>query len=73
MDEMINNYAEALDDLSDNAQRWFEEYNKYTISARGLLNNIQELSENIVSNAAAQLRDASTEAGVLDVLQLADN
>lgn len=73
MDEMINNYAEALDDLSDNAQRWFEEYGKYTISARGLLNNIQELSGSIVQNAAEQLRSASTEAGVLDVLQLADN
>ena len=73
MDEMIKNYNDALNDLSENAERWFEEYNKYTISARGLLNNIQELSGTIVQNAAQQLRDASTETGVLDMLQLADN
>jgi len=73
MDELINNYTEALDDLSDNAKRWFEEYNKYTISARGLLNTIQELSGGIVQNAAQQLRDASTETGILDVLQIANN
>ena len=72
MDELVANYAEALDDLSENAQRWFEEYNKYTISARGLLNNIQELSGSIVQNAANQLRDASTETGILDVLKIAD-
>lgn len=72
MDELIVNYAEALDDLSENAQRWFEEYNKYTISARGLLNTIQELSGSIVQNAATQLRDASSDAGVLDVLKIAD-
>ena len=73
MDEMIKNYNDALNDLSENAERWFEEYNKYTISARGLLNNIQELSGSIVQNAAQQLRNASTETGVLDMLQLADN
>lgn len=73
MDELVNNYAEALDDLSDNAQRWFEEYGKYTISARGLLNNIQELSGTIVQSAADRLRDASSETGILDVLKIADN
>ena len=73
MDELLNKYSEDLDDLSENASRWFEEYNKYTISARGLLNNIQELSGSIVQNAADQLRNASQETGVLDVLQIADN
>lgn len=73
IEEMINNYQDALDDLSENAQRWFEEYGKYTISARGLLNNIQELSGSVVQDAVQQLRDASSEAGVLDILQLADN
>ena len=73
MDELVNNYAEALDDLSDNAQRWFEEYGKYTISARGLLNNIQELSGTIVQSAADRLRDASSDAGILDVLKIADD
>lgn len=72
IDELVINYAEALDDLSENAQRWFEEYNKYTISARGLLNTIQELSGTIVQNAATQLRDASTESGVFDILKIAD-
>ena len=73
MDELVNDYAEALDDLSDNAQRWFEEYGKYTISARGLLNNIQELSGTIVQSAADRLRDASSETGILDVLKIADD
>jgi len=73
MDELLDKYSEDLDDLSENAGRWFEEYNKYTISARGLLNNIQELSGSIVQNAADQLRNASQEAGVMDVLRIADN
>lgn len=73
MDELVENYKESLDDLNENAIRWFNEYNKYTISARGLLNNIQELSGNIVQNAAQQLRNASTETGVMDVLEIADN
>lgn len=72
MDELIANYAEALDDLSENAQRWFEEYQKYTTSARGLLNNIQELSGNILQNSVQQLYNASSETGVLDILKIAD-
>ena len=72
MDELIKNYAEALDDLSENAQRWFEEYQKYTTSARGLLNNIQELSGSILQNSVQQLYDASSETGVLDILKIAD-
>jgi len=38
-----------------------------------LLNNIQELSGSIVQNAAQQLRDASTETGVMDMLRIADD
>ena len=72
MDELVKNYEEALNDLNENATRWFNEYQKYTISARGLLNNIQELSGSIVQNAADQLRSASTETGVADVLKIAD-
>lgn len=72
MDQLVAEYKDALDDLNENAIRWFTEYNKYTISARGLLNNIQELSGSIVQNAANQLRDASTETGILDVLKIAD-
>ena len=72
MDQLVAEYKDVLDDLNDNAVRWFEEYNKYTISARGLLNNIQELSGSIVQNAANQLRAASSETGVLDILKLAD-
>lgn len=72
MDELYENYKEALDDLNENAIRWFNEYQHYTTSARGLLNTIQELSGTIVQGAAAQLRDASTQSGVADVLRIAD-
>ncbi len=72
MDQLVAEYKDVLDDLNDNAVRWFEEYNKYTISARGLLNNIQELSGGIVQYAAQQLRNASSETGVLDILKIAD-
>ena len=73
MDKLAANYADALEELCTNAERWFAEYQKYTISARGLLNNIQELSGSIVQNAAQQLRDASTETGVMDMLRIADD
>ena len=73
MDEMLASYPKELDELNNNAVRWFNEYNKYATSARGLLNNIQELSGNIVQSAADQLRTASTETGVMDLLKIADN
>lgn len=73
MEEMLDNYKNELDELNNNAVRWFNEYNKYSISARGLLNNIQELSGSIVQTAADQLRSASTETGIMDVLKIADN
>ena len=73
IDELAENYATDLDMLAQEGSIWYQEYTEYAHSARGLLNTIQTFSGDIVRNAAEQLKSASTDDGVQQILQAAES
>ena len=73
IDELAENYATDLNMLAQEGSIWYQEYTEYAHSARGLLNTIQTFSGDIVRNAAEQLKSASTDDGVQQILQAAES
>lgn len=72
LEKMGDEYTAELDKVADIARIWFDDYRAYTLSARGLLNNLQEFSGDIIKNAMNQLKKTSQEEGISQVLELAD-
>lgn len=72
IEDLANKYSMEMEMLAEQGETWLKEYIEYAHSARGLLNTIQEFSGDIVASAAEQLKKASQEAGVEDVLRIAD-
>lgn len=70
--EMLESYKDDLDQLAEEGWSWFEEYNKYILSARGVLSFAQEFSGDIVNSAAAALKDTMEETGVKNIIDIAD-
>ena len=70
--EMSENYNSDLALLAEEAWLWFDEYNKYATSARGVLNLVEQFSGDIVSSAANTLRATAKETGVSNILEIAD-
>lgn len=73
IEEMLENYQKDLDNLAEQGKLYFDEYNAYSLSARGLLNNIQEFTGDIVYQAKEALQKSSQETGVSQLLEIADN
>ena len=73
IDDLVGQYATDLDVLAQEGSVWYQEYTEYAHSARGLLNTVQTLSGDIVRNAAEQLKSASTDDGVQQILQAAES
>lgn len=71
--EMSEKYNSDLALLAEEAWLWFDEYNKYATSARGVLNLVEQFSGDIVANAANTLRTTAEETGVSNVIQIADD
>ena len=71
--ELMAEYKEEFDVLADEGTIWFEEYDKYATSARGILSLVEQFSEDIVSNAASTLRSTAKETGISNVIQIADD
>lgn len=69
---MLEQYPQEMDILSAEAEKWYNEYEKYIHSARGVLNTVQELSGDIIESAARQLKSSAQETGVSDLLEIAD-
>lgn len=72
IEDIANEYSVELEALAEQAETWLDEFTAYTHSARGLLNTIQEFSGDIVQAAVNQLKQASSESGVQEVLNIAD-
>lgn len=72
LDELRANYQEEMDYLADNGRIWFDEFGTYAHSARGLLDTVQELSGNLLGDAAKKLTTTAQETGVQELLQVAD-
>lgn len=70
--EMLESYKDDLDQLAEEGWSWFEEYNKYILSARGVLSFAQEFSGDIVSSAATVLKDTMEETGAKNIIDIAD-
>lgn len=70
--EMLESYKDDLDQLAEEGWSWFEEYNKYILSARGILSFAQEFSGDIVNSAAAALKDTMEETGAKNIIDIAD-
>lgn len=70
--ELAEEYGEELDQLANEGATWFEEYDKYATSARGILSLVETFTGNAVSNAATALQDTARQTGVANIIQLAD-
>lgn len=73
IDKMIDDYSLDLDLLAEYGRQWFNDFTKYSNSARGLFNLIQEFSGDIVQQAAQQLQTMSSNGQVQEALSIADN
>lgn len=70
--EMQEKYSEDLNKLADEGWTWFEEYNNYSLSARGILSLVEQFTGNAVNSAASALQNSANQAGVTDILNIAD-
>ena len=70
--EMQEKYSNDLDKLADEGWTWFEEYNNYVLSARGILSLVEQFTGNAVTSAASALRNTADETGITDILNIAD-
>lgn len=73
VDKMLEENSVDLENLAQNGQVWFEEFNEYAHSARGLLNTIQDFSGDIVRQAAEQLKAASDNQQFQEVKAIAES
>lgn len=71
-EKMIDEFGSTLETLSEEAEKWYQEYSDWAHSARGILNVVQQFSGDIVQNAAARLTGTAQETGVNELLEIAD-
>lgn len=71
--ELMEEYGEELNTLADEGIIWFEEYDKYATSARGILSLVEQFTGNAVSNAASALQTTAEQTGVANIIQIADD
>lgn len=70
--EMQEKYSEDLDKLAEEGWIWFEEYNNYNLSMRGILSLVEQFTGNAIGSAASVLENTAKTSGVSDVLRIAD-
>lgn len=70
--EMQEKYAEELEQLAQEGWAWFEEYENFATSARGILNLVEQFSGDIVQSAANRLNDTMQESGASTIIDIAD-
>ncbi len=73
IEDLQEQYKQDLDNLAEEGRIWLEEYTTYLHSARGLLNTLQDFSSDIVKQAAETLQKSADNAGVTQILEVADN
>jgi hypothetical protein len=70
-DELGEEYATDMEMLAENGRIWVNEYTRYSHSVRGLLNNMQLISGDILDVAAQKLKTTVQEEKVDDILGIA--
>ena len=70
--EMQEKYSNDLDKLAEEGWIWFEEYNNYVVSARGILNFVEQFSGDLIGSAAKTFKETVEETGAKDIINLAD-
>ena len=71
--EMSEKYNSDLALLAEEAWMWFDEYNKYATSARGILSLVEQFTDGAVVNAASSFKNAAEKSGVSEILKIADD
>ena len=70
--EMQEKYSEDLNKLADEGWTWFEEYNNYILSARGIFSVVEQFTGDIVSSAANRLKNTMEETGAENIINIAN-
>ena len=70
--ELMEEYGKELNILADEGAIWFEEYDKYATSARGILSLVEEFTGSAVTNAASALQNTAEETGISNIIQISD-
>ena len=69
----MEEYEEEFNTLADEGTIWFEEYDKYATSARGILSLVEQFTGNAVTSAASALQTTAEQTGVANIIQIADD
>ena len=70
---MKETYGKELRLLTEEAAVWYDEYADWAHSARGIIDMISDFTGDIVQSAARKLKDTAEEAGVSDILEVAED
>ena len=71
--KIIEQYPREMDMIGQEGKIWFDEYDKYAISARGILSLVEQFTNGAVVNAASSFKNAAEKSGVSEVLKIADD
>jgi hypothetical protein len=72
LEDLLDKYPREMEILSKEGETWFDEYESYVTSARGVLSVVEQFSGDIVGQAAGRLKTAMEESGAKNVIDLAD-
>lgn len=73
IEEMMRENRDDLDLVAEVASQWLDNYNKYNLSARGVLDTLNLFSSGMVENAAKTLANTADESGVKNVIDIANH
>lgn len=73
LEKMTEEYPAEIELLGNYAATWYEEYETYAHSMRGLLDTIQTFTGDIINNTVKQFQQASYDSGALEAIKIADN
>lgn len=72
LDQLVSEHSQDLNYITNCGVKWAEEFSKYSYSVRGLLNSVQEITGRITDLNAQRLTEIAKNAGVTDILKIAD-
>lgn len=73
IDNMIAEHEADCDYIAEIGKQWFDDYVAYAHSARGVLEEVQKVTGGMLTNASEQFFNATTQSGIQEVLEIADN
>ena len=72
LSNIIEQYPKEMEVIAGEGRIWFDEYDRYATSARGILSLVEQFTGSAVNELAENLRDTAKETGISNILEIAD-